>query len=115
MKFVKKKENKSVFFLFCKEVKALLMYSFPRKIKGMVYFGTANPSTTGLLLGGISLFPWVYRKDFKVIPNFTDKVLVAHLVAVGRIRAFYILRLLLRLYRNKQLKQTIKEWKQMAK
>lgn len=115
MKFVKKKENKNVFFLFCREIKALLLYSSPRKIKGLVRFGTSDPSTTGLLLGGISLLPWIYRKDFQVIPDFTDKVLIAHLTAIGRIRVFYMVRLLWRLYRNKELKRTIKEWKQLTK
>lgn len=110
IKFARNKENKKVFSMLWKELKWILRYVKPKKLKGKLYFGTDNPSSTGLLLGGISLFPVAYTKGLAIIPDFEQKVFCANVEIGGRIQLYYLAKLAWRLYRSKELKLTIKRW-----
>ncbi len=113
IRFIRKKENKLAFQMVIWEVRKLVKYSSPKKIKGKVVFGTGDPSSTGLALGGLSLLPWIYKKELEITPDFEQRRLEGRLELTGRIRVIYLLRLFLRLYQHKELKRTIKEWRKM--
>lgn len=74
--------------------------------------GTGDPSTTGMLLGGISLFPVAYQDGLRIVPDFEEKHFEADGFIKGRIRMIYFLRLLHRLYQDRELKAL---WKQINK
>ncbi len=115
IKFASKRENKKVFRMMRNELVSLIKYIFPEKVWGKVEFGMGDPAVTGMVLGGISLFPWVYIKKLNIVPNFEEKVLTGKVRAKGRVRIYHFVRLAWRLYRNKELKRMIKEWKSINK
>lgn len=105
IKFVRREDTRKVIRLLKKELWALILYIFPGKIKGEVHVGTGDPAYTGILIGGISLIPAVYRKGFRVIPEFDDVVLEADVTMTGRMRVIYFLRLFMRLYREENIRR----------
>ncbi len=115
IKFAYKRENKKVFRMLWNELVSIIKYVFPGKVWGSAEFGTGDPAATGLVLGVISLFPWAYIKKLSIVPNFEEKVLKGNIGARGRIRMFHLVRLAWRLYRSKEMKRTIREWKRINK
>lgn len=110
IKFIRDRDNKKVFSMVWQELVSLLRYLSPKRVYGSIHFGTGDPASTGLILGGISLFPWAYTKGLKVLPNFEEQALEAELTAKGKIRLRYIAALAWRLYRSRGLRRTIKKW-----
>lgn len=105
IKFVRREDTRKVIRLLKKELWALILYIFPGKIRGEVHVGTGDPAYTGILIGGISLIPAVYRKGFRVIPDFDDAVFEADVTMAGRMRVIYFLRLFMRLYREENIRR----------
>ena len=104
------KQNKKLLKRLYREIKELLKYLAPKKVRGTFAFGTGDPSSTGLVTGLISLFPIAYQEVVYVTPDFEEKRLAADFFVKGRIRVIYFLRLFLRLYQDKELKRM---WKQI--
>lgn len=104
------KQNKKLLKRLYREIKELLKYLAPKKVRGTFVFGTGDPSSTGLVTGLISLFPVVYQEGVYVTPDFGEKRLDADFFVKGRMRVIYFLRLFLRLYQDKELKRM---WKQI--
>lgn len=104
------KQNKKLLKRLYREIKALLKYLAPKKVRGTFLFGTGDPSSTGLVTGLISLFPIAYQEGVYVTPDFEEKRLDADFFVKGRMRVIYFLRLFLRLYQDKELKRM---WKQI--
>lgn len=109
---VKDVGNRRVARRLLREVKQLIRYLSPTKVHGTVVLGTGDPCSTGLLFGGISLFPFVYQDGVRITPDFAEKHFEAEGFMKGRIRVIYFLRLLLRLYQDRELKRL---WKQISK
>ena len=104
------KQNKKLLKRLYREIKELLKYLAPKKVRGTFAFGTGDPSSTGLVTGLISLVPIAYQEGVYVTPDFEEKRLAADFFVKGRIRVIYFLRLFLRLYQDKELKRM---WKQI--
>ncbi len=104
------KQNKKLLKRLYREIKELLKYLAPKKVRGTFLFGTGDPSSTGLVTGLISLFPIAYQEGVLVTPDFEEKRLDADFFVKGRMRVIYFLRLFLRLYQDKELKRM---WKQI--
>lgn len=104
------KQNKKLLKRLYREIKELLKYLAPKKVRGTFAFGTGDPSSTGLVTGLISLFPIAYQEGVLVTPDFEEKRLDADFFVKGRMRVIYFLRLFLRLYQDKELKRM---WKQI--
>lgn len=104
------KQNKKLLKRLYREIKELVKYLAPKKVRGTFAFGTGDPSSTGLVTGLISLFPIVYQEGVLVTPDFEEKRLAADFFVKGRMRVIYFLRLFLRLYQDKELKRM---WKQI--
>lgn len=107
---VKDHNNRLVISRLWRELKRLIRYLLPTKVHGTVIFGTGDPCSTGLLLGGISMMPVVYQDRVQITPDFEEKHFEAEGFAKGRIRVIYFLRLVLRLYQDRELKRL---WKQI--
>ena len=104
------KQNKKLLKRLYREIKELVKYLAPKKVRGTFAFGTGDPSSTGLVTGLISLFPIAYQEGVLVTPDFEEKRLAADFFVKGRMRVIYFLRLFLRLYQDKELKRM---WKQI--
>ena len=81
----------------------MIRYIGPKKIKGTVEFGTGDPSSTGLILGGVSLCKVAYQKDVSITPNFEEKCLVGNATVKGRVRVVYFVRMALRIWFDKDV------------
>ncbi len=109
---VKESKNRRVIKKLLREILLLLQYLSPTRIRGRIIVGTGDPCTTGMLLGGISLFPAAYQDGVRIVPDFEEKHFEADGFIKGRIRMIYFLRLLHRLYQDRELKAL---WKQINK
>lgn len=67
------KQNKKLLKRLYREIKELLKYLAPKKVRGTFAFGTGDPSSTGLVTGLISLFPIAYQEGVYVTPDFEEK------------------------------------------
>lgn len=109
---VRDSDNRRVVRRLLREVKLLIYYLSPSKVRGTAIVGTGDPCTTGLLFGGISVCPIVYQDGVQIMPDFEEKHFEAEGYIKGRIRVVYFLRLFLRLYQDRELKHL---WKQINK
>ncbi len=105
MNFVRDSGNRILFRRLRGEAVKVFRHLSPRKIRGYLRVGTGDPCTTGLLIGGMSLLPVVYQEDFSISPDFEEKVLEGSLRMTGRVQVLFLLRVLLRLYRDRDLKR----------
>ena len=103
--FVRDTENRRAFRKIRQEIRLLFRYLTPQKIRGYFVIGTGDPSSTGLLIGGISLLPFVYQDGLDITPDFEEKIFQADGMIKGRIQVLYFFRLCIRLYRDKELRK----------
>ena len=107
---VKDTNNRLVLKRLWREIKRLIRYLLPTRVHGTVIIGTGDPCLTGLILGGLSLIPIVYQDGVQITPDFEEKHFEAEGFVRGRIRVIYFIRLILRLYQDRELKRL---WKQI--
>lgn len=112
---VKDRTNRRVIKRLMRELKLLIRYLSPTKIRGLLVLGTGDPCTTGLVFGGISLFPFVYQDGVKIVPDFEEKHFEAEGYIKGRIRVLYFVRLIHRLYQDREIKRLWKQIKTVKK
>lgn len=55
-----------------KEACYLFCHYKPKKLKADISFSLANPALTGEVLGGLSMFPLLYRYPCNIAPDFTS-------------------------------------------
>ena len=106
---IREAENRLLVRRLWRELWLLLRYLSPCKLRGEIIIGTGDPSSTGLLIGGISLLPFAYQKGVRICPDFENRLLEAVGYVKGRIRVLYLLRLALRIYRDRELRQLWRE------
>lgn len=89
----------------------LKMYR-PRKLKGYLYFGFADPALTGEALGALAMsYPWL-GKHLQIIPNFEEACFEEDIYISGYIQLYVIVFAAIKLYFNKKVKVT---WKRFNK
>lgn len=96
-------------------LKELIHYLSPTKVRGEAVIGTGDPASTGLVFGGLSLFPVFYQEGVQITPDFEEKRFEAEGIIKGRLRLIYFLRLLFRLYKDSELKRLWKHVNQVKK
>lgn len=96
-------------------LKELIRYLSPTKVRGEAVIGTGDPASTGLVFGGLSLFPVFYQEGVQITPDFEEKRFEAEGTMKGRLRLIYFLRLLFRLYKDSELKRLWKHVNQVKK
>ncbi|MCD2492696.1 hypothetical protein LQE92_08650 [Lacrimispora sp. NSJ-141] len=107
--FLEDEENKEMFhFLWAKGKKAL-KHIFPRKLSGSVAFSLEDPAATGRVLMGLG-FLYPFLKDrIRVTPLFENRNHVSgELNFKGRIRAFSLLIIAMRVWFNKKFRAFMK-------
>lgn len=85
-------------------LKRLFGHILPRKWKGFVRFGMSNPANTGKILGVISVIYGLTGALPEIYPEFEQEILEVDLIAKGRIRISYLLRLFLNVWFDKNFK-----------
>ena len=79
----------------------------PKKHYVNIIFGTGDPCSTGEILGLIYSFAFLSGINIEAIPDFEDKIFKADSYFKGRIRIFTLGIILLKAYRNDDLKKVI--------
>lgn len=107
--FIMDEENKAGLRILIQTIKDLLKHIKPKRVEGELILGLDDPCTTGQVLGAISIvYAYIAPKDFQVIPDFQEARLEGRIDARGRIRTFTVLKIVIRLLRDKHFK-TLKE------
>ena len=96
--------NRELFSFLWEQLKGVLSYVSPRKIRGYIKFGFEDPSTTGKTLGVIYMILKGDKKGFVISPDFDNKILDTKMQISGRIRIYRLLIVALKIYKNKNFK-----------
>ena len=111
--FLKDETNKAAFGASWSTLVQILRHIGPTKIQGYLAFGMDDPATTGYILAVLGIFYSKFGKSFSIRPNFEEKQFETELRARGRIRMSRLLRLALKLWRNKDFKSLLDHIKQL--
>ena len=93
-------------------IKKSVRHILPRKIKGQIHFGTGDPSSTGQLLGIISL-TYHYYRNIKIVPDFEEQVLEGNVNVKGRIQLFTLAIICIKLLLDKNFKKLLKSFQEL--
>lgn len=96
-----------------KEVRYLWKHSRPRKIKGQIRFGFADPAHTGLCMGAAGMLCAWYPGTLAVTPDFEQKILKCDILIKGKVRCFVFARILWRLYFNQDIRHMYQHWQEL--
>lgn len=96
------KKLKKAIFILLKRLK-------PVKVDGKIRFGFEDPSTTGKVLGGISMFYPVFGDSLVIIPDFEKQILKGTIYLKGKIRICHFVSFLTRLILCKNVRTTYKD------
>lgn len=102
--------RKSVYKIF----HSLWKKSRPKKIKGKVHFGFEDPSTTGLVLGFLSILQSQYKNEFILEADFEQEILEAEAELRGRISVFAFIHSFFRIYRDKNIRAMYHNWNELS-
>jgi hypothetical protein len=64
------RNRQAVFFILGKLLN-LLKHLSPRRTKLDLKFSTGSPDTTGEVVGVLAIFPFTYKKSWRIVPDFT--------------------------------------------
>ena len=87
----------------------LFRHVLPRKIRGSITFGCDDPALTGQILGAVAIAYPLYGKGVAVYPRFEEKILEGQLQMKGRIVVACLLWQAWKIYRNPDVRKTLKK------
>ncbi len=87
----------------------LIRHVLPRKIRGSITFGCEDPALTGQILGAVAIAYPLYGKGVAVYPRFEEKILEGQLQMKGRIVVACLLWQAWKIYRNPDVRKTLKK------
>lgn len=105
--FIKDEKNREAFRLVKRELLRLWRQIRPRRLSVSCHFGFDDPSVTGQVLAAGAVFYPLYRNNIRLYPDFTQKVLSGEGYLRGRIRIFPVLLIIIRLWKNKQIRTIV--------
>ncbi len=95
-----------------KELRKTLKHIFPKKLKGKITFGCEDPSVTGIVLAVLGMTMPLHKNCVEVTPLFDGTNMFQGTVSFkGRIYAAVLLLEALKVIVNKNVRYTIKYWK----
>lgn len=99
----------------CKEqIGVILRVLKPDKFEADLIIGMDDPASTGEILAVYGMmYPWI-GQHVRVVGDFDRSRIEGQLYLKGKIRAFTFLRIVLKVYRNKDIKALIKLFKKEA-
>ena len=96
-----------------REIGILARHLRPRRIRGFVRFGFEDPYRTGQMLAGLSILYPFYGEHVEIYPDFEQKTLEGDLYVKGHIRMVYLAALLWRLFFNRYVRKTYRDYKKI--
>lgn len=104
--------NKTVLGSVWSEVWYLLKHFRFRHVEADVTFSLADPATTGQVLGVLCMMPFLYGQKVKIIPDFESEnlYLQGSFAVDGRMRGIHVVRSIIRLLRQKEVRDTLKRF-----
>lgn len=109
--WIQNEENKQMLRLIKRQFFGILRHILPGKISGRIKFGFDDPFKTGQLLAYISPFYGFYAEKLELIPVFEEPVLEGNVRLKGRIRIGTILAKAVRLLFHKNIRKTIRQFR----
>ena len=95
------------------EIGILAKHLSPRRIKGFIRFGFEDPYRTGQVLAGLSVLYPFYGDNVEIYPDFEQKILEGDLYIKGHIRMVHLAALIWRLFFNRYIRKTYKDYKML--
>lgn len=112
------KGNRSGIFFLWETIKQVMNHIAPRKWTGYIHFGMNSPENTGKILGLIGVFGGIIGILPEIQPDFEKKVFEGKVMLKGRIYFFYLIQLLIRVWRKKEVYELIdnikKVWEELS-
>lgn len=102
--------NKESFLFVLMHFNKIIRHIHPQKHKIDVYFGTKDPALTGQITGSLAVAATVLNLRMTVYPDFEKNYIKVNSWYKGRVRLIVLGLTLLRMYRNKKLRATIKQF-----
>lgn len=112
---IRDEQNRVAIKLVLSELKRLLLHIAPRRVRADIRFGMDDPSTTGQILGGISVLPFVYRYKLKLQPDFSTEYTYfnGNFDLKGHIRGIHMVVLAIHLFKDKNVQHIIARYRNM--
>lgn len=78
----------------------------PRQLRGQIQFGFSDPATTGQVLGGIAMIPFLYQTELVVNPDFeAEKAYVSGNIYIkGRMHLIHFIILIVKVLLDKNMR-----------
>lgn len=112
--FLSDEGNKAAIGMIFQSVKDVLKHVGPRSVKGEIVFGLEDPCSTGQALGGISVAAaYLNLRKLCITPDFEEAKLTGWIRATGRIYSFTVLRIIIQLLNDKNIKTLKDRFKQL--
>lgn len=103
--FIRDEINKEGFAVVYGSIKDILKHVKPTEFNMELLFGTGDPSSTGKVLGVLSIIYSLYGENIEITPDFEKKVIEGSLDAKGRIRLVTIIIIVIKLIFDKRFKR----------
>ena len=97
-----------------KEIRYLLRHILPRKAEGQMVIGLDDPATTGQVLGILYVLSAFTGNCLEIHGDFDRAVLEGHFQIKGHVRICHIAKSALSLLADKNIRQTIRSFRQMT-
>lgn len=111
IEFISDEVHQAAFGRITKEFIALIRYLRPRKLKGYIHFGFAEPYDTGRALALLSVLYPFYGEKIQIEPEFERKVLEGHITMRGRAHVFPFVLTICRLFLDKNVMTAYKNFR----
>lgn len=110
-KFFRSKMFREALLHAKKEVLYFLKKAAPKKVTGTVQFGFDDPALTGETLGILGMIYGKLPKDLSIQPDFEQEILRGDVRMKGSFQAVTAAGIALRLFRDQNLRKTIRHFK----
>ena len=110
-KFFRSKMFREALLRAKKEVLYFLKKAAPKKVTGTVRFGFDDPALTGETLGILGMIYGKLPKDLSIQPDFEQEILQGDVRMKGSFQAVTAAGIALRLFRDQNLRKTIRHFK----
>lgn len=110
-KFFRSKMFREALLHAKKEVLYFLKKAAPKKVTGTVRFGFDDPALTGEALGILGMIYGKLPKDLSIQPDFEQEILRGDVRMKGSFQAVTAVGIALRLFRDQNLRKTIRHFK----
>ncbi len=105
--------NRSALLHLLRELKRLLHYIGPRRVRGEVSFGVGDPANTGYVTAFISACPFTYGTGVDITPDFMaeEPYLQGELDVRGHVCLFHVVAVVIRLLLDSNIRTVIRKFR----